>query len=514
MSVTETRGASKGENGMSGRPGPESLWQGVEQLARFVEESVQDGTAAHMVEKGIWEHLLGLGRMALDHFFDQVGNGDLGQEVSLPDGGVLRRLPFPYPRPYQSIFGPFEISRTVYGSREGQKIGWVPLDQRLDLPESKFSYLLQDWDQHLVVETPYAGVSRTLERILGFSQSVDSLERMSRKMAASVVDFLDTLPPPAMAEEGELMVLSADGKGVPIRRQAEKGPITAAPSSGPRPGAKKMALLGVSYSVDRNPRTPEEVLRALFRMPRAEDLPVSRPSPQHKRLRASLERCEDGGTEPATAEIFGWLDSERAARNPDATKPLIVLMDGQRSLWDAAATYFPETSIEILDLLHVTPRLWDAAYLFHPKTGPSAAQFVRQRTLRILNGQSRAVVIGLRRMGTVSGLSGRKRKKLERICRYLENNAHRMHYDRYLEAGYPIATGVIEGACRHLAKDRLERTAMHWVLEGAQAVLDLRSVHLSDQWEEFQKYRIANDNARHDPRGKAFLDAVEWPIAA
>jgi hypothetical protein len=210
--------------------GPESLRQGVEQLARFVEMSAQDGTAAHVVEDGIWRQLLGLGRMALGHFFDQVGDGDLGEEVTLSDESIVRRLLFPHTRPYQSIFGPFEISRAVYGSREGQKIEWVPLDQRLDLPESKFSYLLQDWDQHLVVENPYASVNRTLERILGFSQSIDSLERMSRKMAAPVVDFLDTLPSPAADEEGELMVLSADGKGIPIRRQAEKGPITASPA--------------------------------------------------------------------------------------------------------------------------------------------------------------------------------------------------------------------------------------------------------------------------------------------
>jgi hypothetical protein len=129
-----------------------------------------------------------------------------------------------------------------------------------------------------------------------------------------------------------------------------------------------------------------------------------------------------------------------------------------------------------------------------PTSLPSAgfaAEFVRQRVLRILKGESRGVVIGLRRLGTVSGLTGRKRKKLERICRYLENNAHRMQYDQYLVAGYLIATGVIEGACRHLAKDRLERTGMHLVLDGAQAVLDLRSVYLSDQWDAFQKCRVS-----------------------
>jgi hypothetical protein len=188
-------------------------------------------------------------------------------------------------------------------------------------------------------------------------------------------------------------------------------------------------------------------------------------------------------------------------------------MDGQVSLWEAAKKCFDESKVEILDLLHVMPRLWDAAHLFHPKGGGEATKFARQRALRVLRGGSRSVVIGLRRMATVSGLSGRKRSKLERLCRYLENNAHRMRYDIYLTAGYPIATGVIEGACRHLVKDRLERTGMQWVLHGAQAMLDLRSIHLSRHWNSFQTFRVANENERLYPQ-MGRIGQVKWPLAA
>ena len=62
---------------------------------------------------------------------------------------------------------------------------------------------------------------------------------------------------------------------------------------------------------------------------------------------------------------------------------------------------------------------------------------------------------------------------------FFDKNRGRMRYGRYREAGYPIATGVIEGACRPLVKDRLERAGMRWVLQGAQSMLHLRSVHLS-----------------------------------
>ena len=116
-------------------------------------------------------------------------------------------------------------------------------------------------------------------------------------------------------------------------------------------------------------------------------------------------------------------------------------------------------------------------------------------------------------MATLSGLTGRKRKRLERICAYFENNRHRMQYHEYLAAGYPIATGVIEGACRHLVKDRLERAGMQWVLEGAQAMLDLRSIHLGGQWDEFQAFRIQKEKERLYPHAQLANDE-EWPIAA
>jgi len=485
------------------------------ELDRFVRDAARHDTAVHEVEQEIWCRILALGRETLALYFQLMGDGNMGEEVQLPDGRRVRRLPELHLRPYQSIFGSFELARAVYGTREGQKIEFVPLDQRLGLPEGKFSYVLQDWDQSFAVESPYAEVDARLQKILGFPQSVDSLERMNRQMAELVVDYWDSLEPPPASEEGELMVGTGDGKGVVVRRPATTAPIEDhQETSDPKPGAKKMALLGATYTVDRYVRTPEQVVDALFRKPHTNDnRPRDRPRPRHKRVRASLERSPEGTMEPANLEIFGWMAMEVEQRNPDGEKPLVILMDGQESLWDAATTHLPDNAIPILDLLHVTPRLWKAAYLFHPKGSASVTQFVRYRVLRILRGETASVITGLRRMATTSGLRGRKRKGLEKICKYFENNQHRMCYDQYLAAGYPIATGVIEGACRHLVKDRMERTGMHWVLEGAQAMLDLRSVHLADQWDEFTAFRIRKELERLYPYAELTENMRQQKIA-
>ncbi len=149
--------------------------------------------------------------------------------------------------------------------------------------------------------------------------------------------------------------------------------------------------------------------------------------------------------------------------------------------------------MDILDLLHVTPRLWQAAHVFHQEKSAGAEQFVRKHLLRVLQGETAQVVRNLRQLGRVRGLTGAKKKTLGKVCAYLRKNQHRMRYDAYLAAGYPIASGAIEGACRHLVKDRMERAGMHWTVAGAQAMLNVRSVHCSDAWEEYQEFRIERE---------------------
>lgn len=109
------------------------------------------------------------------------------------------------------------------------------------------------------------------------------------------------------------------------------------------------------------------------------------------------------------------------------------------------------------------------------------------------------MVRGLRRMGTMGNLSGKAAGDLSRICGYLEKNADRMRYDEYLRRGYPIASGVIEGACRHLVKDRMERSGMRWILEGARSMLNVRAAFQGDHWPSFLEQRMANEVKRTHP---------------
>ena len=470
-------------------------------LAAFVRQAAIDGVAAHEAEKDIWRRVLAMGRQAFGQFLAMQGDGDVGETVETPDGKEVRRLTKPHRRMYRSIFGPFELSRYVYGTREGQRIEFVPLDARLELPESEFSYVLQDWAGTHYVEDAFDKSADMLGKILGLSLSVDSLERMSRKMAESVADFRESLTKPPVEAEGEILVATADGKGIPMRRPADQRPVGARRRKGEKANKKQMATLGCVYTVDPKHRTAEDVVAALFRerstrRPKESVEPVA----QHKRVWSSLTYEEGDVYVDAETEVFTWMAGEVNARRRKG-QPMVCLMDGQRSLWTSCATHLPSADrVEILDLLHAVEYLWKAAYLFHAEGSDAASAFVRDRVLRILRGEVGYVIGGLRQMGTKRKLPKKKREKLDRICNYLDGNRYRMRYDEYLEAGYPIASGVIEGACRHLVKDRMERSGMRWTIDGAQAMLDLRSTSINNQWSAFCAHRIQAETERLHPK--------------
>lgn len=302
-----------------------------------------------------------------------------------------------------------------------------------------------------------------------------------------------------------------------MRRPADQRPVGARRKKGEKANKKQMATIGCVYTVDAKHRTPQDVVESLFgERPAPRRGKASEPVARHKRVWSSLTYDEGDTHVDAETEVFTWMAQETDTRRRKG-QPMICLIDGQRSLWSACAKHLPRDRVEIVDLLHVTSYLWDAAYLFHPEGSDQASAFVRDRLLRILRGEVGYVVGGLRQMatkrkGSKGKLSAAKQKTLTKICNYFHRNRHRMHYDEYLAAGFPVASGVIEGACRHLVKDRMERAGMRWTIDGAQAMLDLRSTHINGQWSAFQTHRIHMETRRLYPQ-RQLLQRLEFQLA-
>lgn len=481
----------------------EQLQEQLQELVGQVEVTAAAGRGLYQLEASLLNGLLNIGRGLVNMYIGLQGDGDLGPTVATPDGRTLHRSEEPKNRPLRTIFGQHEFSQFVYCAGKGKAIELRPLDARMELPEGVCSYLLEEFSQMFNVEQAFRQTRDSIRTVFGQTLSVDTLEHVNRRMAEQAESFFDSRAVPAPAEEGELMVISADCKGVPMVVADSRNVL---PFEDPlqRPGNRKMAALGSVYSVDRFVRTPEQLVAALFR--ETLDDPLGRrPIPCGKQIRAEFTSYDPEAelVIPGPYPIMNWLCEQARQRDPDGTRPLIRLLDGQTSLRDAGDAFLDgaqfDRLIDILDILHVSGYVWKAALVFHTSGSAAARSFVRDRILRILKGEAAGVIRGLRRMGTEHGLTGEKKKSLRRICRYLENNLDRMKYDEYLAAGYPIATGVIEGACRHLVKDRLERSGMRWTLPGARAMLHLRAIHINQDWKDYQTFRIAAEQKTIHP---------------
>lgn len=492
-----------------------TLMKMADNLKDFVSQAARDGASLYDVERGTLDWLLTMGQVAVDLFLEAQGDGDLGESVSTETGAVLKRSETVVPRPLRTIFGEQTMHTYVYSQGSNRKIELRPIDARVNLPEGKASYLLQEFSQLFCVEKAFRVGSRQFETVFRQRLSVDVLEDINHAMGDQAAQFLDTLPTPPASAEGELFVLTGDAKGVPlVKPDALQVPAF---DKKERPGNRRMATLGCAYTVNRYVRTPEQIVAALFRDDSVPQ-PPNRPEPCFKHYRAYFAETnpDTGKAVPGAYFTWDWLAQEMTRRR-QGRQPIVRLQDGQPSLWEAADAVLEAAGlnldeltsagelIDILDIIHVSGYLWKAAKAFHGHREHQEA-FVQERLLRILRGEVAGVITGMRRMATLKGLKGAARQAVTTACRYFENNAQRMRYDEYLRAGYPIATGVIEGACRHVIKDRMEQGGMRWSLVGATAMLHVRAVLASDEAENFNTWRQAEEAKRVHPRRSLVQD--------
>ena len=474
------------------------FWTLVERL----QDAANDKQPIHRVEEMIFRDLLVIGLAMLRAFLSSSGAGDVGPTLTIPGESpeeppqILPRLDSPRSRRYLSIFGEVAIERVGYGS---DRLDAAPLDARLHLPRRQYSYLLQKWLGSFVIDDAHAEAVQKLQTILGLSIPVQASEDLNREQASDVEPFQDSLVVPEPSQEGSIVVVTADCKGVPLIRSALAGVEEESPpedtsrptphhrrGKGEKANQKRMAAVGAVYTIDPFVRRTDEVIDELQRKKAGK----RRPRPQHKRVRADLLLGK--------VTLFLWLADELCRRNPEGAKPVVFLSDGERALHDRQREYLPGNVTCILDLLHVMERLWKVAWcLFEEKTQKAQAErWVEDRLRMLLDGKVGLVIGGLRQTLTKRRLRGSRRKTVREVINYLDRNRGRMRYDEYLAAGYPIGSGVIEGACRHLVKDRLERAGMRWHPDGAQAMLDLRATYLNGQWEAFWLYHVEQEDDR------------------
>ena len=295
--------------------------------------------------------------------------------------------------------------------------------------------------------------------------------------------FYEEKAPLDVCPEAVVTVATVDKKGIVIRKpqRGEAGP-EAPPSNPDKPGKKKMATVISTYVTPRHVRTAGCILKEVSDQGGSD----SRPKPQNKRTWGSL--TDD--PEKTVARLKKAVDQ----RLPEGNE-LVCILDGEKYLWSLVYKYFP-TAFFVLDIFHVLEHLGKAALCFHDEGSPQTRQFVTERLRMLLNGRAGRVIGGLKQMLTKQDLSGTKRRCLEQVIGYLERNRKHMRYEICLAKGYPVGSGVIEGACRNFINDRLELTGMRWILQGAESVIRLRAVFINKDWADFWRFRRKSERNR------------------
>ena len=433
-----------------------------------------------------------LQRSLLQTHVQQRGNGDVGPALRVTEQSTTflynhRRL---QRRTLKTIFGPIHIERIGYGRQGAGSIH--PLDENMQLPARSFSYELQKRMVKAAVQGPFRESTERMQDMTGISVPKRSLEEIIQDAAQDFDAFYAERLPESWQQTASILVIAVDCKGIPM---VQPGNQQRSVIKGQKTGRKKMATVAAVFTRAPWVRTPEQVVESLFRTDPKKVIEAGQPCPprpEHKRVWASLVKGKSSVIEQVVQEV--------QRRDPENYKTHVALTDGERALQILVGNKMKVTLI--LDLLHVLEKVWKAAHVFHPEGSPDAELYARLMSLRILEGNVSQVIKGLRQTVTKRKLFGAKRKTLLAVADYFHHNRDRMRYDQYLAQGLPIASGSVEGACKNLIKDRMERSGMRWTESMAEAIVKLRALYLSGDFDSYWAFHIIKDQERLYPAGR------------
>ena len=395
-----------------------------------------------------------------------------------------------------TVFGPVQVTRIAYRARGQANLH--PADGVLNLPQDRHSHGLRRLAAIEASRGSFDGAVEAIERGTGQQVGKRQVEELAQRSAADFDAFYSGRQPPA-GSTSDVLVLSCDGKGVVMRPDALRAATAAAAattspklatrlSKGEKRNRKRMAEVGAVYDATPTPRTPADILPATEQERREA---VAGPVTANKWLVASV--AEDAAT------VVGRVFDEAQRRDPEHQRSWVALVDGNNHQIHriGAEARARQVSVSVvIDLIHVLEYLWKAAWCLHAEGDPAAEAWVRHHASAVLDGKSTRVAGAIRRAATMAKLDRAKRAGADACATYLTNKSQYLDYPTALAKGWPIATGVIEGACRHLVKDRMDLTGARWGLSGAEAILRLRALRSNGDFEDYWRYHLVQERCR------------------
>ncbi len=397
-------------------------------------------------------------------------------------------------RQLSTVMGTVTVERLAY--RHAGTSNLHPADSVLNLPERLHSHGLR---RMAVVESTrgsFDDASAAIERATGVAVAKRQVESLTAAAAVDIEDFYVSRGPEPGATD-DVLVISVDGKGIVMRPEGLRASTAKAAATAPtklgnrlskgeKRYRKRMAEVGAVYDITPVARTPADVLASTHG-----DAPPPAPKASGKWVTASVSAD--------AAQVVASVFDEGQRRDPDHQRSWLALVDGNNHQIDRINQEAENRKLQVtivVDLIHVMEYIWGAAWCFFEEGDAAAQDWVRDKTLAVLSGNARQVAAGIRRRATTSGLAKLKRTNADKCATYLTNKADYLDYPKALAAGWPIATGVIEGTCRYLVADRMDITGARWSVAGAEAVLKLRAVRSNGDLDAYWNWHLDHELQR------------------
>jgi len=358
------------------------------------------------------------------------------------------------------------------------------------LPKKSYSYLLQEIISLASNNQSFKQTSEFIKKLFSITIAVDAIEKITQDVTTPFNNFFNhlTITP---AKEDEIVVVSADGKGVPMTKEESKN-IKGRVGRGEKKQKKKESLVTVCYSTTPIQRTASEVASALIFGEADDDIEQFKTEDILKV--ASLTKTKK--------ECF--IDIKKYSQKLSNDKLPVVVLDGAKSLWSQVESIFGnEGFIGILDIIHVRDYLYLAGHALHKEGSCQLRKWVFEKCKLILEGKTQELILELDI--SCKKVSKSKSLAIQKATKYFTNHLQYMKYDQYLKKGYPIASGVVESACSQVVANRCELPGARWSINGAEAMLKIRSVTASNLWDKYWDYtKTYKENINYSKH----LDAV------
>jgi len=471
----------------------EDTLEAVNALVLVLSARVVRGASLDDLEAIIQEEGRKVLRAAMQNALDLGASREVASDGVIGADGVVRSHHRRVGLAHRTLFGNVVVQGIAYSGRGSSRL--MPRTARLHMNPGMYSAALRQRVCRKVVDSSFDAAVEEVERETTAAVPKRQAEEVVRDAASDFDAFYDQRVGLAPAP-GNVLVLSMDGKGVVMTpsglRDATRARAVAAQGQsrrhlggGEKTDRKRMAEVAAVYDIAPDFRSVDELMAGGTSKRK-------RPKPNNKRVWASLSH--------SLAVVVDQAFAEAAKRDPDREHVWVVLVDGNRdqlrAIRAASAKYGVKPHIT-LDIVHVIEYLWEASRALHGDTGKAGEAWVEKCLRCVLEGRTSQVAASLRGMARSTKRTTSVRTKLGKVARYLGKYREFMTYTANLKAGLPIATGVIEGACRHLIADRMDRTGARWGLGTAEGVLRLRALRSSGDWDAYWRYHASCELLRN-----------------